>query len=175
MQRDVIATNDLQFPPFDVWATRWGLLACGDHAKRDFNCMTVSWGSMGVMWGKPFVMVVVRPTRYSFEFMERFGDFTLAVFPPQFKDALNVLRSRYGREMDKVGNSGLTPMASREVASPSWEEAELILECRKMYFGDLEPRHFMDEDIPQMYHNDYHRMYFGEVVLAAGTAAYRRS
>ena len=36
--------------------------------------MTVSWGSMGMIWNKPFIQVVVRPQRHTFEFMEKYPD-----------------------------------------------------------------------------------------------------
>jgi len=65
----------------DLWKNQWLLLTVGDFEKGDFNTMTVAWGSLGVMWRKPFAMVVVRPTRYTFGFINRFPDFTLSAFP----------------------------------------------------------------------------------------------
>jgi len=53
-------------------------------------------------------------------------------------------------------------------------EAELVLECRKAYFDDLEPRHFLDPRIHGEYHDDHHRVYFGEVVAVQGTGDWRR-
>ena len=50
-------------------------------AAEQYNAMTISWGSLGVMWDRPFVQVVVRPQRYTFEFMERFDTFTVCAFP----------------------------------------------------------------------------------------------
>ena len=43
--------------------------------------MTVSWGALGCMWGRPFAQVVVRPQRYTFEFIETYPTFTLCAFP----------------------------------------------------------------------------------------------
>jgi hypothetical protein len=43
-----------------------------------------------------------------------------------------------------------------------------------MYFGDLDPSHFLDPSIESNYpKKDYHRMYFGEIVAVTGTAAWR--
>ncbi|MEI8197412.1 MAG: hypothetical protein WCI73_16060, partial [Phycisphaerae bacterium] len=68
---------------------------------------------------------------------------------------------------------GLTPLGLTKIASPGFAEAELILECRKTYFDDLKPEHFLADYIAPNYRGDYHRMYFGEVVAAQGIAAYR--
>ncbi len=173
MSRQPIPTNELACRPFGLWDVNWALLACGDFPSRRFNCMTVSWGSLGVMWGKPFAMVVVRPQRYTFQFMERHDNFTLSVFEAKYRPMLDALGTHSGRQMDKINQSGFTPTASTQVASPSFEEAELVLECRKIYFDDCEPTHFLADYIHAAYRNDYHRMYFGEIVAALGTDGYR--
>ena len=64
-----------------LWSEQWLLLTAGDFRAGKFNAMTVGWGSFGVMWNKPFVQVVVRPTRYTYQFMEQYEDFTLCAFP----------------------------------------------------------------------------------------------
>ncbi|EKD52256.1 MAG: hypothetical protein ACD_62C00075G0012 [uncultured bacterium] len=154
----------------DLWANQWFLLTCGDYAKKDFNTMTVAWGSLGVMWSKPFVQVVVRPTRYTFEFLERFDDFTLCSFDKQHQKALTLLGTQSGRDGDKISAAGLTPITSSLVTSPSFEEAQLIIEAKKMYWQDFDPTHFLDPEIEKKYpKKDYHRVYYGEVVAIAKT------
>jgi flavin reductase (DIM6/NTAB) family NADH-FMN oxidoreductase RutF len=151
----------------------WLLLAAGDFAAKAYNAMTISWGSLGYIWDRPFVQVVVRPTRYTYTFMERSDTFTVMAFPDPFRPALDLLGSKSGRDGDKIAESGLTPTASTRVAAPSFAEAELVLECRKSYFDDLEPGHFLAEYIQKLYKNDYHRVYFGEIVAIQGTESYR--
>lgn len=173
MNRQTIAPHDLSLRLFELWDRKWFLLACGDFAGRRFNSMTVSWGAMGIMWNRPFAMIVVRPQRYTRGFLEQFDNFTLSAFPEQYKKQLDVLGTQSGREMDKINFAGLTAIASAQVSSPSFDEAELIVECRKMYFDDYEPRNFLAPGIARMYDGDYHRMYFGEIVAAHGIADYR--
>ncbi|HNZ15113.1 MAG TPA: hypothetical protein PKI51_03825, partial [Anaerolineaceae bacterium] len=48
--------------PHYLFNNQWFLLSAGDFSKNDFNCMTIGWGSIGTMWNKPYVSVVVRPT-----------------------------------------------------------------------------------------------------------------
>ncbi len=158
-----ISPQNLSLHPFHLWLNQWLLLTAGD--QKNYNTMTVAWGSMGGMWQKPFVQVVVRPTRYTYEFTEKYPTFTLCAFPEKYKKALSLLGSRSGRDSDKIKESGLTITNSQKVHAPSFQEAELILECRKIYWQDMEAGHFLDDTIHQSYPaKDYHRIYFGEVV-----------
>lgn len=151
--------------PVDLWSNRWLVLTAGDFAKKEFNAMTIGWGSFGVMWRKPFVQVVVRPTRYTHEFMEKFDTFTVCAFPEKYRKALTLLGTKSGRDGDKINETGLTPIASTSIAAPAFAEADLIIECKKMYWQDMDPSHFLDKTIEDNYpKNDYHRIYFGEIL-----------
>jgi len=175
MDRKTIKPEDLILNVFNKLANDWMLLASGDFMAGDFNVMTVGWGSFGTMWRKPFVMVVVRPTRYTYSFMEKFDNFTVSSFPPSFSGALSLCGSKSGRDTDKIKESGLTPVISKEVSSPGFDDAELIIECKKIYFDDLNPKCFISSDIYSCYPDkDYHRMYFGEIVHIEGTDKYKR-
>jgi flavin reductase (DIM6/NTAB) family NADH-FMN oxidoreductase RutF len=169
VQRKDIPVERFQVPVVHAWSKQWLLLASGDFGKKDYNCMTVGWGGFGVMWGRPLAMIVVRPTRHTWLFTEKWDSFTLSAFPEDRREALSYLGSHSGRDGDKIAASGLTPVASRMVASPGFDEAELIVECRKMYFQDLDPSHFLDPSIEESYpKKDYHRMYFGQIVSVSG-------
>ncbi len=167
--RKAIALNRLGLQPLSVWDKVWFLLTAGDFASGDFNTMTVSWGSLGTLWNRPIAQVFVRPTRYTYEFMEKADDFTLSAFSDSRREALLHLGTVSGRKRDKIAEAGLTPMASSIVASPSFEEASLVLECRKIYRQDLDPTQFLDPSIEAEYpEKDYHRIYLGEVLAAFG-------
>ena len=154
---------------FHLFDEQWLLLTSGDLAQGKFNTMTIAWGSLGVMWGKPFVQVVVRPTRYTHEFMERFDTFTVTAFPEAHRDALNLVGRKSGRDGDKIAEARLTPVRSTHVAAPSVAQAELVLECRKIYRNAFESRQFLDPAIEAKYpQKDYHTAYFGEIVAVRG-------
>lgn len=173
MVRYDILVNRLSLRIHFAWDEKWFLLTSGVFDSGDYNTMTVSWGSMGIMWNKPFVQVVVRPTRYTYKFMEEHNSFTLCAFPENCRDALSLLGSKSGRDGDKIAESGLHVKASRIIEAPSFEEAELIIECRKMYWDDFKPGHFLDSKIVKNYPNhDYHRVYFGEIVHVEGIKSY---
>jgi len=152
----------------DLWMNQWLVLTAG--SLEDCNMMTVAWGSMGCLWSKPFVQIVVRPQRYTYEYLEKGDSFTLCAFPEKYRDALQTLGALSGRDGDKLGRTELTLRKSKKVSAPSYNEASLILECRKIYFQDIDPKGFLDPSIKDNYPaKDYHRVYFGEIltVLAA--------
>lgn len=173
MQRKVIDVYQLQLQPQKLFQTQWVLLTAGDYAKDDFNTMTIGWGAIGRMWSLPFAFVAVRHSRYTFEFMEQYDTFTLTAFPPEYHDALNLLGNRSGRDGDKISAAGLTPIPSNVVAAPGFAEAEIIVECQKMYADDLNPAHFLNENIYRHYPDrDFHRIYYGEILKVFGTDKY---
>ena len=146
---------------FSVFDKKWALLTAGN--KDSFNTMTVSWGGMGTIWGKPVATVYVRTSRYTHEIMDREGYFTVSFYPEEYRKVLGVLGSKSGRDMDKMNGSGLTAKALQE--SVTFEEAEITLVCRKMFMQRLEPSNITDPDAAKFYAGDApHDMYIGEVV-----------
>ncbi|MCA1954508.1 MAG: hypothetical protein LDL12_05080, partial [Anaerolinea sp.] len=87
MSRIAIPIERLLNRPYDFWENEWVLLTSGDFESKEYNAMTVAWGSLGCMWSRPFAQVVVRPTRHTFQFMERYPTFTLCAFGPQHRPA----------------------------------------------------------------------------------------
>ncbi len=173
MKRIEITPDTLHLQIHRLWGEQWLLLGAGDFPGGDYNCMTVAWGSLGTMWNKPFVQVVVRPSRYTFRFMEEYDEFTLCAFGEEYRPALQLLGSRSGRDGDKISASGLTPEKARAVRAPVFREAELTLECRKIYYQDLDPTHFLSPDTQEQYpKKDYHRIYFGEILVVTALPKY---
>lgn len=170
MTRQPVPPAQWTSQPVGLFEPGWLLLSAGDFAAGNFNAMTVSWGSLGVMWHKPFAQVVVRPQRFTFQFLEQYPTFTLCAFPPEYRKALAMLGSASGRDGDKIAASGLTPQAATLSAAPIYAEAALAVECRKIYWQDFDPAHFLDAAIHESYPaGDYHRIYYGEIL--AVTAA----
>lgn len=147
---------------FSLLDDQWTLISAGD--KTNFNTMTASWGGLGVLFHKNVATIYVRPQRYTFEFLEQYPEFTLSFFDKSYLPKLRLLGSKSGRDTDKIKESGLTPAMAGESA-PYFEEAELVLVCRKLYYQDFTPEHFVDPALSAFYEQqDYHRMYIGEIV-----------
>ena len=158
-----IDSHELTDNVFRLIGQNWMLVTAG---KREaFNTMTASWGGLGVLWNSPVSMIFVRPSRYTYEFIEREREYTLSFFGPEEKRALQICGSKSGRDIDKVKETGLTPLFDQP--APYFEQARLVLICRKLYTHDLDPAAFLDPAIMGSYKNgDYHRMYVGEIVKA---------
>ena len=105
--------------------------------------------------------------------MEKYEHFTLSAFDRQYRDDLNLLGTKSGRDGDKISETKLNPTPSVIVPSPSFKEAELIIECKKIYWDDFKPEHFLDSLIDKNYpKKDYHRIYFGETLKISGLKKY---
>ena len=173
MNRQSADPAQLQLSIIDLWAKQWFLLTAGDFESGDYNPMTVAWGSIGVMWGKPFAQVVVRPSRHTHDFMERHDTFTLCAFPAEQKKALTLCGTKSGRDLDKVAASGLTPIASSSIAAPGFDEAELIIECKRIYTDTMKPEQFEADFIePEYKGSDYHTITFGQIMAVSATPDY---
>ena len=123
-----IDPKELTGNPFERIGSQWMLVTAGDQNR--YNTMTASWGGLGVMWGKNVAYTVIRPQRYTYEFMESNDTYTLSFYGKEYKTALNFCGSKSGRDVDKAKETGLTPVFSE--AAPYFEQAEIVLVCRKL-------------------------------------------
>lgn len=177
MQRIEIPVDKFQSKNYGLFSEKWFLLTAGDFHKNHFNTMTIEWGSIGKVWREPLVQVFVRHSRYTYEFMEKYDSFTLSCFPTAYKKALMLLGTKSGRDGDKITEAGLTPQAASRVATPVFAEAELTIECKKIYWDDLVLEQILDEEAVTRYGYpaDIHRVYFGKIVAIHGTKEYLAS
>lgn len=146
---------------FEQFDKKWALLTAGNIEK--FNSMTISWGGMGTLWGKPVVTAYVRTSRYTHDFMDDNDYFTVSFYPEEFKSVLGVFGSKSGRDIDKMNYEGLTAVEAGE--SMTFAEAEVTLVCRKLFKQKLDETNMPDDVVKAFYSNDAsHDMYIGEVV-----------
>ncbi len=145
----------------------WMLITSG--TPESFNMMTASWGFAGFMWGLPATSVFVRPSRYTKEFIDRTHSYTLSFFPDKYKKILTELGTKSGTEMNKMTDSGLTPI-QLPTGDMTFQEATLTIVCHVMYKLPLEEQGFVDNSImPKWYPKgptDLHTQYIGQIVAA---------
>lgn len=140
----------------------WMLLTAGD--SESFNTMVISSGAIGNLWRRNIAYCFVRPGRYTKEFMDRSEYFTMSSYDEKYKPQLTICGRKSGRDVDKVKETGFTP-AFAECGAPYFEEAKLVIVCRKIYVEDLDPEKFLDPTMHDWFPNkDYHRVYIGEIV-----------
>jgi len=148
---------------FRMTGREWMLISAGK--KGDFNTMTASWGGMGILWNTNVSFVFVRPSRYTFEFMEKYKEYSLSFFGTANRKPVQFCGAHSGRDTDKMEGAGLTPIF--DAPAPYYDECRLTLICRKMYTHDIDPEAFLDPAISGNYSSgDYHRMYVGEIITA---------
>jgi len=147
---------------FKLISKDWMLITAGN--MESFNTMTASWGSLGELWNKKVCFCFVRPVRYTYQFTEKYDTFTLSFFEEKYRKILNLCGTKSGRDIDKMKGIDLTPVKSPS-GSVYFDEARLVLDCRKIYIHDLDPANFLDPKIEKEYPDkDYHRMYIGEIL-----------
>ncbi len=135
------------------------------------NTMTMGWGSISVYWGRPVFIAPVRKSRYTFELLEKCGDFTLSV-PVEANDFIEQLKlcgSRSGRDCDKYAAAGLELNPSKEIEVPVIKGCGAYFECRTIYTEDIIieklPAELQKACYPQ---GDCHRLYYGQILACYG-------
>ncbi|MGL5720998.1 MAG: flavin reductase family protein [Brevinema sp.] len=156
-----IAVGELRQNPFSM-PFNWALL--GASHQNETNAMTISWGFTGYIWEKHTVMAFVRPQRHTQHIIHGAETFSLSFFDESFKAKLGYMGSKSGKDEDKIAQSGLK--MSLQQGAPVFEEANLVIICKKLYTGRIEESGFIDPSIssdiyPQ---KDFHHIYIGEQV-----------
>ncbi len=146
---------------FGQFDKKWALLTAGKEGS--FNTMTISWGSLGTLWGKDVATVYVRKSRYTHDFMDREDYFTISFFPEEYKKILSVLGSKSGRDINKMEGMGLSAKILEK--GVTFEEAELTLVCKKLFVTELSCEDIPEDIVKAFYEGQTpHDMYIGEVV-----------
>lgn len=148
--------------PFKLIGSDWALVTCGN--SENFNTMTISWGGVGIMWGKPCAFTFIRPQRHTYGFMENNEYYTMSFFDEKYRKALQFCGSKSGRDFDKAKETGLTP-AFTEDGVPYFEEAKLVLVCKKAYSQFLTEDCFDEKSNVNKWYpeKDFHKMYISEI------------
>lgn len=130
------------------------------------NVMTIGWGTVGFIWGKPIFCVLVRPSRYSFRLLEEGRSFTVCVPSEAQYDALDFCGTHSGREREKFQECGLQTLPSLRVQAPGIVGCPVIYECQVVHWSDVVPEHLSQEVRADAYpKGDFHRVYFGEILV----------
>jgi flavin reductase (DIM6/NTAB) family NADH-FMN oxidoreductase RutF len=93
------------------------------------NAITLAW--VGTASSEPpCVTIGVRPTRYSFGLIQRYGDFVINL--PR-RDQVGVLQycgTVSGRNEDKFKGAGITPVQAEKTRAPLVAEFPVNIECK---------------------------------------------
>ena len=157
----------MQEIPFDQYAPQVlqqlpkGAFLTVSHGGRD-NTMTIGWGSLGVIWGKPVFSVLVRPSRFTYGLLEASGEFTVSVPLADMAKALGVCGSKSGRDLDKFAAAGLQKLPGIKLATPVIGGVGLHYECKVVFKQPMNPA-LLDAGINAASYpsGDHHTNYYG--------------
>lgn len=152
----------IEFNPFTKIGKEWALITAG--SKTNANPMTVSWGGVGVLWGKNVAFIFVRDSRYTKEFLDNNEFFSITFLSEAYRDALNYCGSHSGRDCDKFAEAGLT-LATRH-SIPYVDEGNFVLLCEKMSSIKITEESFLLPEIKEKWYKDgdMHTMYIAEIL-----------
>jgi len=142
------------------------------------NSMSISWGTLGIEWGKPIFTVFVRKGRFTAQQLAANPEFTVNIPVGDIdKNIISYCGSRTGCEIDKLADLGLTKVPCLTVDVPAVAELPLTLECKVIYSRlqdcALLPKKLHDSCYPQDIpgtnpgsNRDYHIAFCSEIVKA---------
>ena len=139
----------------------------------EVNTMTIGWGILGIEWGKPIFVALVRESRHTKKLLDENPEFTVNVPMGQIdKNILGICGTKSGRDMDKIKELGLTLEEGKTVSVPAIKELPLTLECKVIYKQDQDPAAINEENDTKYYakgtknEGDYHTAYYGQITAA---------
>ena len=136
-----------------------GVLITG-KADDKVNSMTISWGMVGIEWGKPIFVTFIRENRFTRSLIEKTCEFTVSIpVDDSAKKILSFCGSKSGRDVDKA------------------KELPLTLECKIAYkqaqdmnaMTEENRAKFYPQDVDSLFtgsNKDTHVAYYGEIVNA---------
>lgn len=159
-----INPEELSDNVFSLIAKDWTLITAGN--PNSYNMMTANWAGLGFLWRRNVCFLFIRPSRYTYEFIERGDTLSLNFFDESFREVLNICGKKSGRDIDKMRDVPLTPFELNG-GSVAFEEARLVLNCKKMCTADMETFDYIDKSVLQNYADgDFHKLYICEITEA---------
>lgn len=129
------------------------------------NSMTIAWGSIGFMWGKPVFTVMVRPQRYTYGIIEKTNEFTVTIPYKKMSKELAFLGSKSGKDINKLSELNLSTVDSEKINTPVLEIEGMHFECKVVYKTTMSTENLNEIINKDKYPlEDYHTLYFGEIV-----------
>ncbi len=105
-------------------------------AQGQPNVMTIAWG--GICCSKPpAVTVSLRKATYTYGCIRERRAYTISIPSTEYAAQADYFGIASGRNTDKFGDTGLTPVRSETVDAPYVGEFPLILECKLIHTHEI--------------------------------------
>lgn len=143
--------------------TRGGLLLVSTKRDGTSNVMTIGWAAVGVIWGLPVMVVMVRPSRYTYGFIEDSGLFSVNVPTAAMRPYVDLCGTKSGREVDKL--VGVAVSMGQEVECTVLDDCSLVYECSVVHTNEVQHDKLTSGIVQRAYaRGDFHRMYYGQIL-----------
>jgi flavin reductase (DIM6/NTAB) family NADH-FMN oxidoreductase RutF len=132
------------------------------------NPMTIGWGQVGIVWGRPIFSVYVRKSRFTYDCLQAAGSFTVSV-PRlgELADELALCGTKSGRDLDKAQACGFSLIPGQSTDTSILGECGLHYECSILARCQLEEPDIASEEIHRRYEaKDLHQIILGEILTA---------
>ncbi len=136
-------------------------------ADNKVNTMTIGWGAISYMWGKPVFTVMVRESRHTKGMIDAAGEFTVSLPEGALADAVKLCGAKSGRDTDKIAEAGLTLLPPVNLSTPFIDGCPLHFECKTLYKQEMDLALLDEATRDRWYANgDVHTIYYGEIIGA---------
>jgi flavin reductase (DIM6/NTAB) family NADH-FMN oxidoreductase RutF len=146
-----------------------GILLTTKHDGK-VNTMTIGWGMLGIEWGKPIFLALVRESRHTMYMLNGNGEFTVNIPVGEIdKKILGYCGTKSGRDEDKIQAMNLTLEDPDKISVPGIRELPLTLECKVLYRQAQNSNGLPQEIISRYYPGevqDHHTAFYAEIVSA---------
>jgi len=142
-----------------------GLLLVSTNKAGKSNVMTIGWGLIGTFWRMPVFMIAIRPTRYTYEFIEESNEYTVNVPADDMSKVVEYCGTISGRKTDKIKECKLTLEKAKIIKTPIIKQCKIHYECQVVHRLKVNPKLVPLDIKKELYPQaDYHILYFGKIL-----------
>ena len=158
----IIRPDEIKDNIFSAINDEW-MLVSAVNSKGKVNTMTASWGGFGIMWNKPVCVCVIRPQRYTSEFVKDSDRITLSFLEEGNREALKICGTKSGRDCDKIKEAGLETVVEDNCVF--FAQSRLTVVGKKIYVSSFKEENFLDKSIIDSKYptRDFHDVYVCEI------------
>jgi flavin reductase (DIM6/NTAB) family NADH-FMN oxidoreductase RutF len=152
---------DVDEGPFNFSGLKM-LITAGDGEK--VNTAAASYGGVGYLCGRRVVFIVLRGKRYTREFIDASGEFSLSFLNnKEFRGAIKYIELVSGRDEDKIAGARLT--VNYDNGIPFIDEADNVITAKVLFRQQMDRESCKDKGIIDEFYSgdDYYVMYVGEI------------
>jgi len=139
------------------------------QSNDKINVMTIGWASIGFLWGRPVLSVMVRKSRFTYHIIDKTTEFTVSVPQKDMSAALNFCGSNSGKDVNKFESCNLEIYPGEKVKTPIIKTPGIHFECSIVYKSALDPKELVDSYKHLYPDKDYHTIYYGEIKYCYST------